>query len=131
MLIIPTYIAQSSIHGLGVFTRVAVKAGQIVSRYMPPFDVSYPKELMAVVQPAEREYLLNYSYLSVFTDVYVLTGDNDRYMNHNDQPNVGMNPDGSTTNVALRDIAADEELTCDYRSFDADWQKKLPHLCKS
>jgi len=52
-------------------------------------------------------------------------------MNHSDRPNVGMNPSGTADTVALRAIAAGEELTCDYRTFDLEWQEKLPHLCSS
>jgi SET domain-containing protein len=73
----------------------------------------------------EQTYLKNFSYLSRFTGVWVLPGDHDRYMNHSDEPNVGMNPNGNTENLALRDIAAGEELTCDYRTFDAEWRGKL------
>jgi len=125
MLIIPTELRPSAIHGLGVFTRRAIRAGEVVSRYLPPFDVQYPVELLAAVSEPERTYLQNFSYLSRFTGVWVLPGDHDRYMNHSDEPNVGMNPNGNTENLALRDIAAGEELTCDYRTFDAQWRGKL------
>ena len=125
MLIIPTELRASPIHGHGVFTGRAVRASEVVSRYLPPFDVQYPVELLAAVTASERAYLKNFSYLSRFTGVYVLPGDHDRYMNHSDDPNVGMNPNGNTENLALRDIAAGEELTCDYRTFDAEWREKL------
>lgn len=125
MLIIPTELRASAIHGLGVFARRAIRAGEVVSRYLPPFDVQYPAELMTAVSEHERAYLQSFSYLSRFTGVWVLPGDHDRYMNHSDEPNVGMNPNGNTENLALRDIAAGEELTCDYRTFDAEWRGKL------
>lgn len=125
MLIIPTELRSSAIHGFGVFATRAILAGAVVSRYLPPFDVQYPVELMAAVSAPERTYLQNFSYLSRFTGVWILPGDHDRYMNHSDDPNVGMNPNGNTENLALRDIAAGEELTCDYRTFDAEWRAKL------
>jgi uncharacterized protein len=124
MLIIATYLAPSPLHGLGVFAEETVKTGQIVSRFMPPFDLQFPVELLQVLSPAEQAYLRHYSYRSRFTGLYVLTGDHDRYMNHSASPNVGMNPDGSATNLALREIVRGEELTCDYRTFDADWRLK-------
>ncbi len=127
MLIVPTELRASSIHGLGVFALRAIGAGDVVSRYLPPFDVQYPVELMAAVSASERAYLKNFSYLSRFSGVWILPGDHDRYMNHSDHPNVGMNPNGNTENLALRDIAAGEELTCDYRTFDAEWREKLGH----
>lgn len=125
MLVIPVELCASPIHGLGVFAARRLRAGELVSRYLPPFDVQYPVELMAAVSDCERNYLKNFSYLSCFTGVYVLPGDHDRYMNHSDDPNVGMNPNGNTENLALRAIAAGEELTCDYRTFDAEWALKL------
>jgi len=128
MLIFPTYLAPSPLHGLGVFAGERIDAGRVVSRFMPPFDVQFPAELLPALTPVEQAYLRHFAYRSKFTRLYVLTGDNDRYMNHSDQPNVSMNPDGTATNVALRNIAAGEELTCDYRAFDADWRLKLPHL---
>jgi len=39
-------------------------------------------------------------------------------MNHADAPN--CDDSGDTFTVARRDIAAGEELTCDYRSFDEE-----------
>lgn len=125
MLVVPTELRPSAIHGLGVFALRALRAGEVVSRYLPPFDVQYPVELLAAVTPVERGYLRNFSYLSRFSGVWILPGDHDRYMNHSDDPNVGMNPNGNTENLALRDIAAGEELTCDYRTFDAAWREKL------
>ncbi len=125
MLIIRTYLAASSIHGLGVFANENVAPGRIISRFMPPLDVTLPPEYIPILSPAEQEYLKIYAYHSIFSQLYVLTGDHDRFMNHSDDPNVGMNPDGTSTNIALREIAAGEELTCDYRTFDADWKTKL------
>ncbi|PKM07970.1 MAG: hypothetical protein CVV14_06225 [Gammaproteobacteria bacterium HGW-Gammaproteobacteria-4] len=46
----------------------------------------------------------------------VVNLDNARYMNHSDTPNL-IEVDGC--NYTARDIAEGEELTCDYRVFDA------------
>ena len=125
MLVIPVRLKPSPIHGLGVFSVDAVAAGAVVSRFVPRFDVEYAVEELLAVGGVEREYLRHYSYRSRFTGRYILPGDHDRFMNHADAANVGMNPDGSYTCIALRDIAAGEELTCDYRTFDAEWRLKL------
>jgi SET domain-containing protein len=125
MLTVETYLAQSALHGLGVFTKHPIKQGALVSRFMPPFDVHYPPELMNWLTPAEQRYLKHYSYFSRFAHLWILPGDHDRFMNHSDAPNVGMHPSEATENVALRDIDAGEELTCDYESFDLEWREKL------
>ncbi len=128
MLAIENYLAPSPLHGLGVFAKKPIAKGQMVSRFLPPFDLHFAPEMLACVNAQERSYLKNYAYLSRFDGVYILPGDNDRFMNHSETPNVGMNPDGSCNCLALRDIAAGEELLCDYREFDLDWKDKLPHL---
>ena len=57
----------------------------------------------------------------------VLSGDHNCFMNHALDPNTGAPSDSTPPNVivALRDIAAGEELTCDYWAFDAEAREKL------
>lgn len=49
----------------------------------------------------------------------VVCRDNGRYTSHADDPNSGP-VDGRQEDFALRDIAKDEEITCDYRICDPD-----------
>jgi uncharacterized protein len=128
MLAVENYLAPSPLHGLGVFAKNPIAKGRMVSRFMPPFDLHFPPEMLACLNAQERAYLKNYAYLSRFDGVYILPGDNDRFMNHSETPNVGLNPDGTPNCLALRDIAAGEEMLCDYREFDLEWKVKLPHL---
>ena len=57
---------------------------------------------------------------------YVCCGDNDRYINHSEQPNtedLGFEErvfEGEGITIADRDIQPGEEILSDYRSFDAD-----------
>jgi hypothetical protein len=125
MLIVPVQLLPSPIHGLGVFSAGFIAGGRVVSEYRPPFDVEFAPEVVARLSDAERAFLRVYAYRSRFTGTYFLTGDHDRFMNHSDNPNVAMNPNGNFNCLAVRDIADGEELTCDYRTFDADWQLKL------
>ena len=49
-------------------------------------------------------------------------------MNHSDTPNTGAppaDPAEAVMTIALRDLAAGEELTCNYFTFDADAPRKL------
>jgi SET domain-containing protein len=125
MQIVETYLAPSAIHGVGVFARHAIKKGTVVSRFMPPMDSQFPHELFESLTPVEQAYLRIYAYRSKFTKLWVLNGDNDRYMNHSSDPNTDMHPDGTSENIAVRDVAAGEELTCDYTLFDMEWRQKL------
>ena len=57
----------------------------------------------------------------------MLSGDHACFINHADSHNTGTPPQAAlpVTTVALRDIAAGEEITCDYWSYDADTAWKL------
>jgi SET domain-containing protein len=125
MQVVETYIGPSRIHGTGVFAKHPIKKGTVISRFMPPMDSQFPHELFLSLTPVEQAYLRNFAYRSKFTKLWVLNGDADRYMNHSSDPNTDMHPDGTSENIALRDIEAGEELTCDYSGFDMDWKNKL------
>ena len=68
-----------------------------------------------------------FAYVDRETGGRVLSGDHTCFMNHAPDPNTGAPSDSTPPNVivALRDIAAGEELTCDYWAFDAEAREKL------
>lgn len=116
MFRVPTYLARSSIHGMGVFTPFPIARGTVLWDYDEGVDWRLaPDELAAFPEPFQ-ERLRHYCYQEK-SGIYVLCGDNARYMNHSFEPNCD---DRGEHTVALRDIAAFEELTCDYRDFDAE-----------
>lgn len=116
MLLVSTYIAASSIEGVGVFTARPIAAGEIIWRPDPDFDMLIPREKYASAPPHLRELLDRYAYPSPVERGYlVYEADNGRFMNHSETPNTDFSRLGEGT--ALRDIAAGEEITCDYREF--------------
>jgi uncharacterized protein len=111
-----TEVRQSSIHGQGLFATasiakgevVAVKGGHIVTRAqwseiskrLGPAEIQIGDDLfIAPVTPEEREASMLYS-------------------NHSCDANLGMR--GEITFVAMRDIAAGEELTHNWAMTDDD-----------
>lgn len=53
--------------------------------------------------------------------------DDDRFRNHSDDPNcrnIGSS-DGTEKVVAVKDIQEGEELTCDYKEIDSDFDYKM------
>ena len=75
-----------------------------------------------------QEYLLTYCYMEIRNGdkALVLCGDNSKYMNHSNMPNlIEVNHDNTSINVAIVDIKAGEELTCNYFDFDLDAHRKL------
>jgi uncharacterized protein len=74
--------------------------------------------------------LQEYSIYFKEHDLMVLIPDNGRYVNHADAPNSGAVLDGTLLySVALRDIAAGEEITEDYSTYDqCDWPGVAPEF---
>lgn len=116
MFKVPTYLAPSPIHGTGVYTAVPIPAGTVIWQYDSPVDWEIlPAEMASIPEPYQSR-LRHFSYLDE-RGIYILCGDNAKFMNHSSEPNCD---DGGLTTVAARDIEAHEELTCDYRAFDME-----------
>lgn len=120
MLIVRTYIWKSEIHGLGVFAAEPVKAGSRVWVLDPTIDVEITADQIAALPEAAREVALAHSFVNDDGRM-ILSRDNAVFFNHSEEPNTLATPDG---NVALRDIAACEELTENYLDFP-------PGACRS
>ncbi len=117
MLRVPTYVAPSPIAGMGLFAATHLPAGCVIWEYTEGIDWRIePAELSLFPEPYQSR-LRHYLYQED-SGVYVLCGDNAKYMNHSDDPNCD-DPEGAHT-VTSRVIQAGEELTCDYRSFDLE-----------
>lgn len=121
MLLVKTVLGPSAIHGVGLFAAEPIRKGTVLWRLDPTIDVQLTAAEIDRLAPPAREQIRKYSYRDPVLGTYVLCGDDARFFNHSGDPNCLDLPDarGGTT-VAARDIAAGEELTCDYASFDAD-----------
>jgi len=118
MFLFPTYLARSEIHGIGVHTAVPLPAGTRIWHFEEGVDWMIEPEALTRFPEPYQGRLRAYCYLDADSGLYVLCGDNGKYMNHSFAPNC-IDPPGEST-ITVRDIAAGEELTCDYRMFDAD-----------
>jgi SET domain-containing protein len=123
MLLVKTYLDTSRIHGIGLFAAERIPEGTVIWRLAPAVDLVFDEDVLDALSPAARDQLRKYSYTDVVLRRRVLCCDDARFFNHSDAPNCLDHPsaDGGTT-VAMRDIEAGEELTCDYRAFDLDAQ---------
>lgn len=109
-----TEVRQSPIHGQGLFARepiaqneiVAVKGGYILSQQ----------------QWAEIEPVLGSAEIQIADDLFIAPVQKDHregamlYTNHSCDPNIAIQ--GQVVLVAMRDIAANEELTHDWATMD-------------
>lgn len=127
MFLINTYISKSEIEGVGVFTAEPVKAGQMISKFEPEFDrlIPTPDYLAA---PAHLKALLDrYAFPHPDKPEFIVYEvDNSRFMNHSKTPNTDYSD--FAAGRAIRDIAAGEELTCDYDSFFTEYEMLAPEL---
>lgn len=118
MLQIRTVAAPSRIEGLGVFAVDPIVRGAVVWRPDARFDIAVPEADYAAAAPHLRDLLDRYSYpCPLRAGLRVFEADNGRFMNHADRPNTDFSQEGA--GYATRDIAAGEEITCDYRQFHA------------
>lgn len=127
MLLIETRVAPSVIHGLGLFAVKFIPCGKPVWQFQPGFDREFlPAEFATLPSEAQR-HLRWFAFLDVVSGRWNLSGDHACFMNHSSEPNTGAILHGClpVITVARRDLAAGEEITCDYFAFDAEAAAKL------
>lgn len=128
MLVVKTRVAQSKIHGIGLFADQDISKGTKVWGFTPGFDCFFPATVFKALPEVQRNFLRGYAYKDR-CGCWILTVDNDRFINSSSNPNVVEGETGLITldMVAARDITRGEELTCAYSSFDLDHEFKLSH----
>ena len=120
-----TKIKSSPIHGMGLFADEFVPKGKQMWRFEDGVDKAYTKEeVEALPEPERSEILgLEHTYLSEDIGRYVVLGDDSKFINHSDTPNMvsgPRKPGEETPDFAARDIHKGEEITYDYRIFDEE-----------
>ena len=113
MFLIDTYLDKSKIEGIGVFAKENVKKGEKIKEVRPEFEIEFDKENLPRMPLALARMVDNYAYeREKGSKIVVLGIDNEKYLNHSDDPSV--NDDG----IALKDINIGDEITIDYKDFD-------------
>lgn len=121
MMLIPTFLAISDIHGVGLFSRGPVVKGTKVWEHLPGLEVVIDPALMPSYPETVQLYLKRYCYPHPLEKgMWVLDGDNGRFYNHSETPNCEFKQ--PMVGYALRDIAEGEELTCNYSDFDPGFE---------
>jgi uncharacterized protein len=124
MMTVPCLVAESPLHGFGVYATERIPKGTVIWQFHPLIDRPITEREFATLPPVAQKHVAHYSYKS--EGVYVFCGDEGRYFNHSETPTTqGVeSPDGYGMTIALRDINPGEELTSDYREFDDDLPRK-------
>ena len=117
MMMVPTYVAQSRIEGVGVFAAKRIAKGELIWVLDERFDLLLPDSELTSMPILQRQFFERYSYPHMTkSGLLVLEFDHGKFMNHSKEPNTDFrNPE---TAWAIREIAKGEEITCDYSEFD-------------
>ena len=95
-------------------------AGTPIWRVDPRIDLLFSADEVAAFPPAVQEFFKVYAYPhNRQVGKMMFNIDNGRFMNHSKSPNTEFV--GFDTGSAIADIAAGEEMTCDYGEFNADF----------
>jgi len=120
MLLVKTRAQASLIQGVGLFAAEPIAKGTVVWRFEPGIDLVVPEDRVARLPEAAQAFFKRYAFPCPFFPGGLLLGfDNTRFVNHSADPN--LDNSGPDT-VALRDIAAGEELTTDYEELEPGFE---------
>lgn len=123
MLLVKTKLDVSPIHGIGLFADEFIAEGSIIWKFHELIDLRFAEERVEQLAEGARQQIQKYSYREKHSGLYVLCGDDARFLNHSEDPNCFDFYSGEEQDltVARRDINSGEELTCNYALFDLDW----------
>lgn len=112
MLLVRTYLGKSEIHGIGVFAAEDIAEGVLVWEFNPVVDRLISRAEFDVLPDLTKEMIRHHAEFVERENAFVLSGDNDRFMNHGDIPNTR---DEGRRLYSSAFIPAHAEITCDYR----------------
>jgi SET domain-containing protein len=117
-------IRSSYLHGAGVYTTAAIASGTKVIEYTGPRLTA--KQTDGMYAGSEVTYLFGLDDGKTVIDGFGMAA----FVNHSCQPNCETDEiAGRIWIIALRDIAAGEELTYDYNIYDAEPGENYPCHC--
>ena len=118
---VPTFVGPSQIEGVGVFAAEPIAAGSTVWQLSEELDLLLDQAALARLPAVQRDFIARYGYPHMTrVGLTVLEFDNGRFMNHHPQPNTDFT--SPELGWAIRDIAAGEEITCNYEEFDPGFE---------
>lgn len=126
MLLVHTYVAPSTISGLGLFAAGSIRKGTRIYRWDPSFGWTATPEEFAALPGVTKEFVERYGWRDRETGMWRASIDNSRFLNHSITPNTAHDANGQ---YALQDILPGEEITENYADFDPDFED-YAHLLK-
>ena len=118
MLLIETYVAESRIHGRGLFAAENVEAGAVLWR--EGAELLYSPRDFERLSRFEKKFISVWGWKDKRDGLHHLPLDNDRFINHSDEPNTIFDDDGLM--IAARTIRCGDEILCNYAEFEAEFR---------
>ncbi|MBY0356033.1 MAG: SET domain-containing protein-lysine N-methyltransferase [Rickettsiales bacterium] len=116
MMLIPSELKSSPIHGIGIYTTEAVLKGTLIWRLEPDFERLLDENIVKTWPQFQQDFVYKYSYPHPKNpSLLILEVDNGRFMNHSLTPNTDFNT--VYEGYALIDLPAGTEMTCNYNEF--------------
>ena len=112
MLLVKAKRGRSRINGDGLIAREFIAKGSAVWRFEAAVDRKFTVSDVARLPHKEAQEVLYFAFFDREGDVFVLSGDDDRFTNHSSRPNTRFTDRLET--VATRDIRPGAEITWDY-----------------
>jgi SET domain-containing protein len=118
MLVVPTELRPSGIHGIGVFFLAPVKKGELIWRFDSRIDRVYSNEEFSALPETIKPYMRLYAHWHKTSNVWMLCGDYANFINHCDKNPTNFCPGGGpfSDDIAAYDIEAGSEMTSDYKT---------------
>lgn len=119
MLRVKTFVSSSLGRDLGLFAIDRIPSGTVTWTYDADFDRSFSMGSIDSLPAFSREVFLKYGYFDYSLNRLVVPIDDLRFINHSEKLfNIRSTP---AMDVACKDIAAGEELLCNYRDYEHDY----------
>jgi uncharacterized protein len=127
MMLVTSYVSESPIHVCGLFAASRIPRGTPIWQFVSGFDHDFTPEQWAALPEPARGHTRHFCFVRKGDLHVILSGDHACFINHANDPTTGApaNARLPVTTVALREIQAGEELTCNYWAYDADTPWKL------
>jgi hypothetical protein len=116
MLLVETYVAPVEGKGIGLFAKALIARGTTYWRRNEAFDRLFTPEMVAAFPANIIDYVQKYGFQESSGNWY-LCSDNARFTNHSLDPNfINHFDESGLVDYCFtdRDIAADEEILCNY-----------------
>lgn len=115
MLKVKTKLRESKINGIGLFADEFIPKGTMIFQE-DDLTIKIKNEDLTSASEEKMEFIKHYCYFK--NGIWNCSMDNDRFMNHSDDPNTY---ETETETFASRDIEIGEEIVCNYRSICDDF----------